>query len=65
MYDQKENGEVVVIPQEIPTIPQITRKYDREEIATRLTELGIEFADSDTKGMLAAKLVEKLREEAV
>lgn len=62
VYEQNEAGETVVIKQEIPTVPMIVKKFTREQIADRLTELGIEVGEKDTKGQLACKLVEKLKE---
>ena len=62
VYEQSESGETVIVKQELPTVPQIVRKFDRETIAERLMELGVKFGEKDTKGQLAAKLIEKLIE---
>jgi hypothetical protein len=63
VYEQNEAGETVVIKQEIPTVPMITKKFTREQIVERCEELGIEYEENATKGQLACKLVEKLKED--
>lgn len=46
---------------DLPTVAQIARKNDRDVIAKRLNELGVEFDPKATKGILAGILHEKLR----
>lgn len=71
----KRRGRVVasdteVIPEEnhapeaveIPPAIEVARKYSLEAITKRLKELDVEIDPKATKGMLAAKLVEKLHE---
>lgn len=59
------NTETVVTPleeEQIPSGPEVARKYSLETIKNRLVELGAEIDPKATKGMLAGKLVEILRE---
>lgn len=46
---------------DLPTIAQISRKYDLDVLQARCKELGLEFEKNATKGMLAGILHEYLR----
>lgn len=48
---------------DLPTVAQISRKFDRDVLANRLKELGVEFDPKATKGMLAGILHEHLRKQ--
>lgn len=52
-----------VVDTEVPTVPEIVKKYDLDTLVKRANELGIELPEKPTKGQIAALLVEKLREQ--
>lgn len=62
VHDEDDGEKVIDVgEEEIPTIQEITKKYSLQFLQKRLTELEIPWDATQTKGMLAAHLVEALR----